>query len=126
MMEIFKSFSFDSAHRMPGFPEDHKYGQLHGHSYEVEVHIHGPVEDDSGWVMDIGALTTTVQPLVDTLDHVYLNDVTGLEKPTCENIARWFWNQLQPLMPNLSKIIIRRANAGGCMYRGPAQDQQIT
>ena len=121
-MEIFKSFTFDSAHRMSGFPENHKYGNLHGHSYELDVHVHGPVEEDHGWVMDIGALTATVQPVVDRLDHAYLNDVAGLENPTCENIARWFWNTLQPMIPNIRKIVIRRANAGGCIYRGPDKD----
>ena len=51
-MEIFKAFKFDAAHRLPNVGRGHKCSQLHGHSFSVEIHIQGPVNPHSGWVMD--------------------------------------------------------------------------
>ncbi|HCO11363.1 MAG TPA: hypothetical protein DIT42_09450, partial [Gammaproteobacteria bacterium] len=33
------------------------------------------------------------------LDHYYLNDIPGLENPTSENLARWIWIELKPVLP---------------------------
>ncbi len=43
MMEIYKEFTFESAHRLPNVPEGHKCRRLHGHSYWVKVGVVGPV-----------------------------------------------------------------------------------
>ena len=51
-MDLFKSFTFEAAHRLPNVPEGHKCARLHGHSFNVEIHVSGPVGDDTGWVMD--------------------------------------------------------------------------
>ena len=56
-MEIFKEFTFEAAHRLPNVPAGHKCARLHGHSFNVSVHIAGPVGDDSGWVRDFADLT---------------------------------------------------------------------
>ncbi|HCH32999.1 MAG TPA: 6-carboxytetrahydropterin synthase QueD, partial [Oceanospirillaceae bacterium] len=32
-MEIYKDFSFDSAHFLPNVPTGHKCGRLHGHTF---------------------------------------------------------------------------------------------
>ena len=51
-MEIFREFTFESAHRLPRVPPGHKCGRLHGHSYRVEVHVAGAIGAQTGWVMD--------------------------------------------------------------------------
>ncbi len=48
-MEIFKEFAFDSAHRLPNVPPGHKCGRLHGHTFNVALHVRGPVGVASGW-----------------------------------------------------------------------------
>jgi len=78
-MEIFKEFSFEAAHNLPFVPEGHKCGRLHGHSYRVEVHATGPVDPLTGWLMDFGDIKAAFKPLLNELDHYYLNDVEGLE-----------------------------------------------
>ena len=42
--------------------------------------------------------------MIDELDHRYLNDIPGLANPTSENIARWVWNRLKPVLPELSMV----------------------
>lgn len=120
-MEIFVTLSFDAAHRLPCVPEGHKCGNLHGHTFTVEVHLAGAVHDERGWIMDFGDVKRVARSVVDQLDHTYLNDIDGLENPTSENIAVWLWKKLQPLLPALSHIIVRESPTSGSIYRGEAR-----
>ena len=116
--EIFKEFTFEAAHLLPNVPEGHKCGRLHGHSFHVALHVSGPVEPESGWLMDFADLKTHFKPLLRRLDHNYLNEIEGLENPTSENIARWIWNELKPTVPQLSQVVIRETCTCGAIYRG--------
>jgi 6-pyruvoyltetrahydropterin/6-carboxytetrahydropterin synthase len=98
-VEIFKEFTFEAAHRLPRVPEGHKCRRLHGHSFRVEIHVSGPIGLQSGWVLDFADIKTAFAPLHTTLGHNYLNEVSGLENPTSEEIARWIWNRLSPSLP---------------------------
>ncbi len=117
-MEIYKEFHFEAAHRLPNVPEGHKCARLHGHSFHVRLRVEGPVGDTSGWVMDFGDLKAAFKPLLDQLDHYYLNDIPGLENPTSENICRWIWARLKPDLPQLSAVEIRETCTSGCVFRG--------
>jgi 6-pyruvoyltetrahydropterin/6-carboxytetrahydropterin synthase len=117
-MEIFREFTFEAAHRLPRVPEGHKCSRLHGHSYRVTVHVEGIVDQEHGWVMDFGDIKVAVGPVVDRLDHYFLNEIPGLENPTSENLARWIWNELEPHIPALSQITVRETCTSGCTYRG--------
>jgi 6-pyruvoyltetrahydropterin/6-carboxytetrahydropterin synthase len=116
--EIFKEFTFEAAHRLPNVPEGHKCRRLHGHSFQVALHVAGPVEPESGWLMDFAEVKERFAPLYDRLDHRYLNEVEGLENPTSENIARWIWTHLKPALPQLSQVVVRETCTSGAIYRG--------
>src|SRR6266545_556524 len=115
MMEIFREFTFEAAHRLPKVPEGHKCARLHGHSFRVEVHVGGEVDPDAGWIMDFAEIKKAFAPLHDQLDHRYLNEVPGLENPTSENLAEWIWSRLDGSLP-LSKIVVRETCTSGCVY----------
>ncbi len=117
-MDIFRVFQIESAHRLPNVPAGHKCSRLHGHSFKIEVHVSGPVGKESGWVMDFADLKQIFQPLYETLDHNYLNEIEGLENPTSENLARWIWHKLKPELPNLSKVAVQETCNAGCIYLG--------
>ena len=117
-MEIFKVFHIDAAHRLPDVPSGHKCAQLHGHSFRVEIHIRGVVDPQVGWLMDFADIAAAIQPLLDQLDHKYLNLIEGLNNPTSENLAVWIWQRLQPSLPQLSKIVIQESLESGCIYEG--------
>lgn len=119
-MEIFKEFDFEAAHRLPNVPAGHKCSRLHGHSFRVTLHVQGDVDPHSGWVMDFADIKTAFGPILARLDHYYLNEIPGLENPTSENIARWIWSELKPVLPALSRVSIRETCTSGCEYRGPA------
>lgn len=117
-MEIFKIFKFNAAHRLPNVGQEHKCSKIHGHSFRVEIHIRGPVDPRLGWIMDFADIADAVQPLLDQLDHKYLNDIVGLDNPTSENIARWIWKRLYPALPQLSRIVVQEGAESGCVYQG--------
>lgn len=117
-MEIFKVFKFDAAHRLPNVPSGHKCAQVHGHSFRVEIHVRGKADAHTSWVIDFADIATAFQPILDQLDHKYLNDIAGLANPTSENLAKWIWQRLQPTLPQLSKIIVQESPDSGCTYVG--------
>jgi 6-pyruvoyltetrahydropterin/6-carboxytetrahydropterin synthase len=117
MMEVFREYTFEAAHRLPNVPYGHKCGRLHGHSYRVAVHVEGPVEPRSGWVMDFGDLKTAFEPVHKQLDHTYLNEIEGLDNPTSEALAAWIWEQLIPGLPGLTAVTVRETCTSGCTYR---------
>lgn len=117
-MEIYKAFSIEAAHRLPNLPESHKCYRLHGHSFKIEVHVTGEVDQKTGWIMDFADISAAFKPLFERLDHHYLNEIEGLENPTSENLARWIWRQLKPALPLLSSVVVKETCTAGCVYEG--------
>lgn len=117
-MEIFREFTFEAAHQLPHVPEGHKCRRLHGHSYRLVVAVEGEIEPESGWVVDFGEVKQRVAPLVAELDHHNLNEIDGLENPTCEILSRWIWDRLYPVLPGLASVTARETATSGCVYRG--------
>ncbi len=122
LMEIFREFTFEAAHRLPYVTPGHKCGRLHGHSYRFAVHLDAPVGEETGWVRDFAELSCAVEPLLARLDHYYLNEVEGLENPTSEVLARWIWDHLKMALPDLSKVVVRETCTSGCVYQGDHDD----
>ena len=116
MMEVFREFTFEAAHRLPNVPDGHKCARLHGHSFRVEVHVRGAVGSEKGWVVDFADIDHAFQPLFDRLDHHYLNEVEGLDNPTSENLAVWIWSRLRPALPSLCRVVVRETCTSGCVY----------
>ncbi len=119
MMEIFREFSFEAAHRLPNVRSGHKCARMHGHSYRIEIRVRGPAGADTGWVLDFADIKDAFGPLREQLDHHCLNDIDGLENPTSENLARWIWDRLAGTLP-LSAVQVRETAASGCVYTGDA------
>jgi 6-pyruvoyltetrahydropterin/6-carboxytetrahydropterin synthase len=117
-VEIFKVFSLESAHRLPNVPAGHKCARVHGHSFRVEIHVRGAVDERLGWVVDFADVKAAFEPLFQRLDHHYLNDVPGLENPTSENLARWIWRELEPALPQLSRVVVHETCTSGAVYVG--------
>jgi 6-pyruvoyltetrahydropterin/6-carboxytetrahydropterin synthase len=118
VMELFKEFGFEAAHHLPNVPDDHKCARLHGHSFRVRVSVEGVVGVETGWVTDFADVSAVVRPMIDQLDHHYLNEIEGLENPTSENVARWLWAQLAPDLAGLVAIEVRETCTSGVVYRG--------
>ncbi len=103
-MIIFKQFTFDSAHFLPNVPITHKCREIHGHTYMLTIFIEGDLHPELGWVMDFTDLKEVVEPVVKQVDHKMLNNVPGLENPTCELFAVWIWDKIKPGLPLLKSV----------------------
>lgn len=117
-VSLTREFSFDAAQSLTTFPEGHKCRQLHGHSFTLQVTVEGEVDPATGLLYDHARIKEAVQPLVEQLDHRYLNDIPGLENPTIEMMCKWFWDRLQPRLPGLSEIMLLETPRAWCRYRG--------
>ena len=117
-MELRKTFQFEAAHLLPHLPKSHKCRRLHGHSFQVEIVISGECDPKLGWVMDYADITSAFRPWLEKLDHYYLNEVTGLENPTSENIAIWIWKRLKPKLRGLTEVGVAETCTAKCVYRG--------
>lgn len=120
MFTLKKEFKFEAAHRLPA--HDGKCARLHGHSWTMVVAVAGArlvsSGPKSGMLRDFGDLKAGVQPLVEQcLDHHYLNETTGLENPTSEEIARWVYEKLKPATPDLVSVEVRETCTSACIYQ---------
>jgi 6-pyruvoyltetrahydropterin/6-carboxytetrahydropterin synthase len=118
MMQTFKEFSFEAAHKIP------PYSDVHGHSFRVSVVIGGEPDATYGWSVSLYDLEDRLESLRRELDHKYLNDIEGLDCPSLENLARWIWDRLAPEIPGLERVSVARGVTGqseGCTYAGPGR-----
>jgi len=113
-----KDFQFEAAHSLPRLPDGHQCRNLHGHSFKVEIVIEGEVDAHIGWVYDHSRISEAMEPVLETLDHSYLNDIEGLEMPTIETLAGWIWRRLEKTLPGLREVIIHETPRARCIFRG--------
>jgi 6-pyruvoyltetrahydropterin/6-carboxytetrahydropterin synthase len=113
-----KDFTFEAAQTLPNAPAGHKCRRMHGHSFKVEISVEGEVNPAAEWVYDHAEIGAAMKPLIDVLDHAYLNDIEGLENPTIENMAAWLWKKLLPNCRGLCEIVVHETPTARCSYRG--------
>jgi len=72
----------------------------HGHNYILDVSVSGPVDDRTGYVLDLSVLKRVAEErAVDLIDHKNFNlDVPFMRGviPTSENIIVGIWRELEP------------------------------
>jgi len=97
----------------------------HGHNYELEVTVEGPVDPDTGFVMDLKRLKDLVeQRVLSEVDHKNLNtEVTWLARvnPSTENVAVAIWRRLAGDLPDgvrLAKVMLRETPRNWVEYTG--------
>jgi 6-pyruvoyltetrahydropterin/6-carboxytetrahydropterin synthase len=117
-VELTKEYRFEAAHRLPRVPEGHKCARVHGHSYKVDIAVSGPVNPETGWLIDFGVIDEAWAVLFARFDHHNLNDVPGLENSTCENIAVYVWKELRSHIKELSAVTVWETYDSKCTYRG--------
>ena len=112
--EISKKFRFEAAHRLPFVEQGHKCGRLHGHSFYATVCVRGHVNQNTGWFLDFSEISKAFAPLLEKLDHNYLNEVKGLENPTSENIALWIIENMKFNNANVHYVTVEETCTSSC------------
>lgn len=110
MIELTQCFEFSASHRLhvPSLSAEENrrvFGKCnnpngHGHNYQIEITVAGPVDPKTGAVMPLPAFESLVKrEVVDRFDHKHLNTDTpefAALNPSVENIARVIWELLEP------------------------------
>lgn len=109
-VKVSRKAHFNAAHRLyrPDWDEARNrevFGKCsnphyHGHNYELIVSVTGPIDPETGFVVDMKVLKDLIRTEVeDALDHKNLNEEVpefASLNPTAENIAVVVWNKLRP------------------------------
>jgi 6-pyruvoyltetrahydropterin/6-carboxytetrahydropterin synthase len=97
----------------------------HGHNYELEVTVVGPVDPETGYVMDLKELRDLVQErVVVDVDHRNLNvDVPWMKDvlPSTENLVVAIWNRLKGGLPSgvrLERVLLQETPRNFVEYTG--------
>jgi 6-pyruvoyltetrahydropterin/6-carboxytetrahydropterin synthase len=117
---VYRKEHFNAAHRIfnPNWTNEQNeafYGKCnnqnyHGHNYELVVKVIGYTNPETGYVIDMKALSKLIkEKVLLKFDHKNLNLDTEEFKNTiasAENIARVIWEILRPhLQPELEMVV---------------------
>ena len=99
----------------------------HGHNYILEVSVTGPIDQGSGWLVDLKKLGQIVKKyVVNVLDHSQIEvDIEWFKgkQPSSENILIWAWNEIAPRMEQgtLHRLRLVETHSIFTDYYGPEQ-----
>lgn len=135
-VRITSTSHFSSAHRLQNDGRDAAWNAAvfdkcnspygHGHTYVLEVTVEGPLQEETGWVMDFALLKRIVdERVVRPCDRRNLNaDVPWLAgvNPTAENLVVAFWNVLEGVVApaRLVRLVLHETERNRAVYTGRA------
>ena len=118
-MIVYRTFRFHAARHLPKLSDNHICKQIHGHTFNLNVHINGKVNPITGFVIDFFDIDKIVNTnILSKIDHKLLNDIPDLSNPTSENLCMWIWDILVNRIDGLSKIILSEDHGTGITYSG--------
>lgn len=118
---VFRKEHFNAAHRLfnPDWDDERNravFGKCsnpnyHGHNYDLEVKVTGPVDPVTGFVIDMKVLSDIIQlHVLDLMDHKNLNlDLPHFAQlnPTAENICVVIHDILRKQLPQHLGLTVR-------------------
>lgn len=133
-MIVTARLTFSAAHRLHNPRFDAEWNRRvydkcdnpngHGHNYTLEVSVEGPIDPDTGMVIDLKKLKDIMRrAVIDRVDHTSLNeDVDFLRGviPTAENLAIAFWREMEPHIDEgrLRRIVLHETDRNSVVYEG--------
>lgn len=134
-VRVTRRIHWNSAHRLfrPDWSDERNeqvFGACanphgHGHNYEMDVTVSGPIDPETGFVMDLKLLRDLLENRVESdLDHRHLNiEVPWLKgiNPTTENLVVAIWDRLVGHMPKgitLHRIVLWETPRNYVEYTG--------
>ena len=134
MSLITKQYKFCAAHKYwnPNWDEDKNVSifkedvRLHGHNYELDITIGGPINQDSGFIINIMDLNKLMEEhVINQLDHSQIEkdiDWFKNKQPSTENLVVFIWEQIAHRIPDpayLYSIKLRETPTIYTEYYGP-------
>jgi 6-pyruvoyltetrahydropterin/6-carboxytetrahydropterin synthase len=84
--------------------------ESHEHGYSLRVTLRGPIDGQTGFLVDLSALDALLEEVTRPLDGGDLDVVIpeardGEMMPTTECLARWFWQRLASRIPGTASLV---------------------
>ena len=114
---LWRRYRFEASHQLNNVPPGHQCGRMHGHGFEVVLHLKQNTDTDNSQ-LGFELIDSAWLPLHRQLHHACLNDIAGLEIPTSEILASWIWKQLITELPQLACVSTFETATSGCHYNG--------
>lgn len=114
-----KVFYFNAAHQYghDDWSDDKNWevfgpdSKIHGHNYTLEVMVTAEVNDDTGFIVDLGQLKEIVNNnVINILDHSLFNKEVEWfndKQPSSENLVIFIWSQIEPYLDGVTLHRIR-------------------
>ena len=134
VVTITRRLQFNAAHRVhnPALSDAENkalFGKCnnpnwHGHNYTLDVSVTGPVDERTGYVVDLSHIKRVVErEVIDKVDHRNFNlEVDFMEGiiPTTENIVVAMWRVIEPAMrpATLTKLVLWETQNNYVEYDG--------
>ncbi|MGH9353162.1 MAG: 6-carboxytetrahydropterin synthase [Terriglobia bacterium] len=138
--DLTKRYRFSASHRLhsAALTDDENlgvYGKCnnthgHGHNYALHVTVSGPVEPETGMVLDLAALDRVVgEEVIEPFDRTFLNadlDAFRQAVPTTENLCVEIFRRLNARLmkepsggaARLKKILLEETSSNYFEYEG--------
>ena len=114
-----KVFYFNAAHQYghDDWSDDKNWevfgpdSKIHGHNYTLEVMVTAEVNDETGFIVDLGQLKEIVNNnVINILDHSLFNEEVEWfndKQPSSENLVIFIWSQIEPYLDGVTLHRIR-------------------
>ena len=131
-----KQYNFCAAHRYwnDKWSHDKNYEvfgkdiDIHGHNYILDITISGPIDIDSGFIINLKELNYIVHDnVIDIMDHSQIEkDIKWFKgmQPSTENMVVFIWEQLYRNIPEparLHAIRLQETSTIFTEYFGPGE-----
>jgi 6-pyruvoyltetrahydropterin/6-carboxytetrahydropterin synthase len=118
MFELCLKGEFASAHFLRGYQG--KCRNMHGHTWKVEIFLRRDQLDDVGMARDFAILKKDFRALMESLDHVCLNDLEHFKivNPTAENLAKHIYERFASFAAPMvvAKVTVWESDVAAASY----------
>ena len=101
---IWKAFTLDSALKLRRAPGGSALRRIHGHTYDLRLHLCAPLDTVMGWTVDFGDVKSLFDPIFREIDHQPLHEIGDLEDCDSASIAQWILRKARVKLPQLDRV----------------------
>jgi 6-pyruvoyltetrahydropterin/6-carboxytetrahydropterin synthase len=89
---------------------------MHGHNYEVTVHLKSSVLNEVGFVRDYTELSIIKKYIDNNLDHRNLNEIMDPLNSSAENLAKLIYDKFKSEFPELYAVEVSETPKTSAIY----------
>ena len=117
-MIVYRTFRIHASRFLPNLDDEHICKKMHGHTFNITISISGEINEKTGFVIDFYDVDKIFNSYIhNKIDHKVLNDVSGLENPTSENLCKWIWDNLSNKLDGLHKVKVSEDFGTGIIFQ---------